>query len=162
MRTVTFSDAQVARVVNKHFVCAWFNRSPGFTNNDYTTEKNIFKGSAEAYTTRNICTFVLAPDGRVFTYVAGYLSPELFLRFINGALELRRTAFDGRMRLDIKPIRSDGVRATTLQFAFNFQFDLDEDDKIGAIERHLQNWSVAKRKSGQIAQAALSIGTNIQ
>ena len=106
MRTVTFSDARVADVVNKHFVSAWFNRSPGFTNADLTTERKIFAQSAEAYTTRNICTFIMTPEGRVFSYVAGYFSPELFLRFVKSAILLRDEAFDDNMLL--KP---GGLRA---------------------------------------------------
>jgi hypothetical protein len=95
---VTFSDPKVAEVVNKNFVPAWFNRSPGFCNSDFTTEKSIFENSAEAFLTKNICTFVLAPDGRVFHYVAGYVSPELFQRFLEDALALRRAGFDGKMK----------------------------------------------------------------
>ena len=101
MRTVTFSDAKVAALVNEHFISAWHNRSPGFCNDDFTTEESIFKSSAEAYTTRNICTFVMSPDGKVFSYVAGYLSPRLFLEFLETTLELRRAIFDDQMQ--IKP-----------------------------------------------------------
>lgn len=98
MRTVTFSDAKVAEVANANFVCAWFNRSPGFCNREAETEKSIFTGSFEAFLTKNICTFVMTPDGRVFHYVAGYLSPELFLRFLGDALALRRAGFNEKMQ----------------------------------------------------------------
>jgi len=99
LRTVTFSDAKVAEVVNSNFVSAWFNRSQGFCNGDDRAEKSIFEHSNEAFLTKNICTFILTPEGRVFHYVAGYLSPELFLRFLDDALLLRRSAFDKQMRL---------------------------------------------------------------
>jgi hypothetical protein len=104
LRTVTFSDAKVAEVVNANFVSAWFNRSPGFFNGDDKSEKSIFEHSNEAFLTKNICTFILTPEGRVFHYVAGYLSPELFLRFLDEAISLRRAGFDDRM----KP-KADGV-----------------------------------------------------
>ena len=97
LRTVTFSDAQVAQVVNANFVSAWHNRSPGFCNGDDAAEKSIFRDSSEAFLTKNICTFILTPEGRVFHYVAGYVSPELFLRFLEEALSLRRAGFDDRM-----------------------------------------------------------------
>jgi hypothetical protein len=97
LRTVTFSDAKVAAVVNANFVSAWHNRAPGFRNTEDTTEKSIFEHSNEAFPTKNICTFILTPDGRVFHYMAGYASPELFLRFLDDALALRRAAFDDRM-----------------------------------------------------------------
>jgi len=106
LRTVTFSDAKVAELVNANFVSAWFNRSPGFCDGDDKAEKSIFGQSHEAFTTKNICTFILTPDGRVFHYVAGYLSPKLFLRFLDDALALRRAGFDDQMK--IKP---DGAQA---------------------------------------------------
>jgi len=95
---VTFSDPKVAEAANASFVCAWFNRSPGFTNCDDAAEKSIFQNSSEAFLTKNICTFVMSPDGRVFHYVAGYVSPELFLGFLEDALALRRAGFDGKMK----------------------------------------------------------------
>jgi hypothetical protein len=103
---VTFSDAKVAEVVNANFVAAWFNRSPGFANNDDQAEKSIFEHSTEAFLTKNICTFILTPDGRVFHYLAGYAAPEPFLKFLEEALALRRAGFDDRMAL-----KSDGLVA---------------------------------------------------
>jgi len=99
LRTVTFSDPAVAEAVNKEFVAAWHNRSPGFYDGDSVAEKSIFQNSNEAYPTQNICTFILAPDGKVFHYVAGYLAPELFLKFLEAARELCRAGFDERMTL---------------------------------------------------------------
>jgi hypothetical protein len=96
---VTFSDPKVAALVNERFVAAWFNRGPGFHNEDYGTERWIFEADGEAYPTKNICTFFLSPEGRVFHYVAGYWAPELFLPELETALRLRREGFDGRMRL---------------------------------------------------------------
>jgi hypothetical protein len=101
---VTFSNKKVAEVVNGNFVAAWFNRSPGFCNTSDEAEKSIFQGASEAFLTKNICTFVLTPEGKVFHYVAGYVSPELFLEFLDDALALRRTGFDERMRL-----KADGL-----------------------------------------------------
>jgi len=43
-------------MVNANFVSAWFNRSPGFCNDDDTAEKSIFQNSNEAFLTKNICT----------------------------------------------------------------------------------------------------------
>ena len=94
---MTFSDPAIAHTVNEHFVAAWFNRGPGFHNEDYSTEKWIFRGSMEAYPTKNICTFFLAPNRRVFHYVAGTYSPEVFRGELETALRIRRAAFDDRM-----------------------------------------------------------------
>jgi hypothetical protein len=106
LRTVTFSDAKIAEFVNANFISAWFNRSPGFRNDDDRAEKSIFEHSTEAFPTKNICTFILTPDGRVFHYLAGYAAPEPFLKFLEEALALRRAGFDDRMAL--KP---DGLEA---------------------------------------------------
>jgi hypothetical protein len=99
MRTVTFSDPKVAALVNTHFVAAWHNRGPGFHNEDYSTEEWIYSSQMEAYPTKNICTFFLAPDGRVFHYVAGYFAPERFAAELEQAVALRRAAFDEGMQL---------------------------------------------------------------
>jgi hypothetical protein len=98
LRTVTFSDPEVAAYINKNFVSAWFNRGPGFFNQDLSTERWIFTSSLDAYPTKNICTFFLAPDGRVFSYVAGLWSPELFMGFLRDAVELRSRLFDAKMQ----------------------------------------------------------------
>ena len=99
MRTVTFSDKEVAESVNKNFVAAWYNRGAGFHNEEFQVEKHIFRRSMEAYTTRNICTFFLTPDGKVFHYVSGYFSPEMFLSILDVAIKIRRGAFDENMKL---------------------------------------------------------------
>lgn len=96
---MTFSDGKVADFVNANFVAAWTNRGPGFHNEDYTAEQWIFRTSMEAYPTRNICTFFLTPEGKVFHYVAGSWAPELFLAELEIARGLRNGAFDGRMEL---------------------------------------------------------------
>jgi hypothetical protein len=99
MRTVTFSDAKVAAFINANFVSAWHNRAPGFKNDDPAAEQAIFQQSSEAYTTKNICTFFMSPDGRVIHYFAGYLSPDLFLTEATLALDIRKVAFDASMKL---------------------------------------------------------------
>ncbi|HXX94442.1 MAG TPA: hypothetical protein VEN81_12470 [Planctomycetota bacterium] len=96
---MTFSDPQVAEYVNKNFVAAWFNRGPGFFDNDLSTERWIFSGSLEAYPTKNICTFFMTPGGKVFDYVAGSYAPELFLKVLKSAVELRRALFDESLAL---------------------------------------------------------------
>ncbi len=78
MRTVTFSNPRIAREINAKYVPVWVNRGPGFHNCEFNTEKRIFKNSQEAYSTRNICTFFMTADEKVFHYVAGYYSPTLF------------------------------------------------------------------------------------
>lgn len=105
---MTFSDTSVAALANEHFVAAWINRGEGFHNEDYSSEEWIFKEHYEAYPTRNICTFFMTPDLRVFHYVAGYASPAVFAAEIETAITLRRQAFDDDLVL--KPLGMDRFR----------------------------------------------------
>jgi hypothetical protein len=98
LRTVTFSDKAVADRVNLRFVPAWCNRGPGFRNTDAWSEQRIFAWDLEAYPTKNICTFFLTPEGRVFHYVAGSYSPGFFQRILDDAEALRTAMFDEAMR----------------------------------------------------------------
>jgi hypothetical protein len=101
-RTVSFSDKRVADVVNSKFVAAWTNRGPGFQNAEFWTEKGIAQQNYEMYPTKNICTFFLTPDRKVYYYAAGSYSPEIFLKILETASTLRKTMFDEQMRLTEK------------------------------------------------------------
>lgn len=94
MRTVTFSDEKVAAELNGDFVSAWANRVPDFHNCESSTEEWIFTSTAEAYPTRNICTFFLTPDLQVVHYVGGYVAPDLFLEEAAFASKVRDECFD--------------------------------------------------------------------
>ena len=100
MRTVTFSDARVGETFSDDFVWTWENRVGDFHDCDPSTEQDIFGRHAEAYTTRNICTFFLTPDLQVLHYIAGYYAPQLFIEEAAFALELQQALFDadGRPR----------------------------------------------------------------
>ena len=113
MRTVTFSDPKVAEHVNANFIPVWFNRGKGFHNCEHRTEEGIFCRSAEAYTTKNICTFFLDGDGKVVHYLAGYYAPPVFLDLIQplstlreaqGAEDVRRFHRERLQSLAAKPI----------------------------------------------------------
>ena len=98
MRTVTFSDAKVADYVNSNFIPLWFNRGKGFHNCEHRTEEGIFLRSAEAYTTKNICTFFLDGNGRVVHYFSGYYAPPVFLDLIRPLSALRESSADEDVR----------------------------------------------------------------
>lgn len=119
MRTVSFSDKRVADRVNAQFVAAWINRGPGFRNNEYWTETGIVQNHYEAYPTKNICTFFLNPEGKVFFYVAGSYSPELFLEILDTVWTLRKALFDDRMAPRtaglVEAARIHGERADAFQ-----------------------------------------------
>ena len=99
MRTVTFSDPKVAKLVHENFVPAWHNRGEGFHNEDFSRETWMYANVMEAYPTKNICTFFLTPEGRVFHYLAGSYAPAMLFKQLNHAVELRRAAFDDAMAL---------------------------------------------------------------
>lgn len=96
---MTFSDKRVAEAINKSYVAAWINRGPGFQNMDFSTEKWIFQGDLEAYPTKNICTFFLTPEGKVYYYVAGSYSPDVFLKVLETADALRDVSGEGAKRM---------------------------------------------------------------
>jgi hypothetical protein len=99
---VSFSDKRVADAVNSKFVAAWINRGPGFLNTEFWTEARIAEHDFEAYPTKNICTFFLTPQRKVFYYAAGSYAPDMFLKILETATSLRTTLFDDRMRLKEK------------------------------------------------------------
>ncbi len=88
MRTVTFSDSEVAKYINENFIAAWHDRGPGFHNDDKSTEQWIYQGNYETYPTKNICTFFLDVEGKVFFYASGYWAPDFFLEITKSALKL--------------------------------------------------------------------------
>ena len=98
MRTVTFSNEKVAEVVNSNFIPLWFNRGKGFHNCEHRTEEGIFLRSAEAYTTKNICTFFVDGNGKVVHYFSGYYAPPVFLELIRPLLALREGTADEDVR----------------------------------------------------------------
>ena len=95
---MSFSDKRVADLVNSKFVAAWTNRGPGFMNTEFWTENGIAERNYEAYPTKNICTFFLTPEGKVFYYVAGSYSPEMFLSILENATAVRTALFDEKMQ----------------------------------------------------------------
>lgn len=124
---MTFSDRRVADVVNRDFVAAWVDRGPGFKNTEFHTERWIFQSDLEAYPTKNICTFFLSPEGKVFYYVAGSYAPEVFLKTLEVAAGLRGALFDAKMK-------ETGFDAAQVHLAKAEAFDALRDDatKAGA------------------------------
>ena len=102
MRTVTFSDPEVAAALSRDFVSVWRNRNDSFHDCSPTSEKDIFKNMAEAFPTKNICTFFLTADLQVLHYVSGYYSPSLFLDQVSFARRAHEALYgeDGLPRWD--------------------------------------------------------------
>lgn len=99
MRTVTFSNAEVAKAVNSRVLPTWLNRKPGFHNCELKTEARILVEAFECYPTRNFCTFFTTPDLDVLHYFSGYYSPRLFLEELRFVDELAGAVLDDKRRL---------------------------------------------------------------
>jgi hypothetical protein len=94
MRTVTFSNAEVAKAVNQKFVATWINRQPGFHNCDFQEEAHITKYKYECFATRNFCTFFTTPELDVLHYASGHYHPHLFLREVEFVRKLQASVLD--------------------------------------------------------------------
>lgn len=102
MRTVTFADDGVLRLLKEHFVCTWSNRMPKYHTCDTAVDDALIEAKAEAYPTSSVMTAVCTPDRRVLHYFTGYFSPTLFLAEMRLALRLSKTFEDnGELREDL-------------------------------------------------------------
>jgi len=96
MRTVTFSNPEVAKAVEERFVATWVNREPGFHSCDEKAERRIATDDYEAYATKNFCTFFTTPDLGVLHYASGHYFPPLFLGELASARELGDAVLDSK------------------------------------------------------------------
>src|SRR5262245_21431573 len=96
MRTVTFSNADVARALRQDFICTWVNREPGFHNCDNEAERRIVK--MESFATKNFVTFFTSPDLDVLHYASGFFRPESFLTELALVQKLKEATLDLKNR----------------------------------------------------------------
>src|SRR5688572_30111653 len=96
MRTVTFSNPDVARALRQDFICTWVNREPGFHNCDNHQERRIVK--MDCFATKNFVTFFTSPDQDVLHYASGYFRPEAFLAELKLVEGLKRACLDLKNR----------------------------------------------------------------
>jgi len=99
MRTVTFSDEKVGKLLNENFVSTWINRNPKFHDCSMDEERNIVTNSFECFATKNFCTFFVTPDREVLHYFSGYYSPTLFSKEVEFVQTISREILDDRARL---------------------------------------------------------------
>ncbi|GEM_PF-5349615 len=113
MRTVTFSDEKIARLVNENFVATWTNPNPKFHNCEKGTERKIATHKGEVFATRNLGTYVLDPSGNILHYFFGYFAPAYYARELEFSLNVLRETRD-----DLGQIRRDAsVRYVALHSA---------------------------------------------
>jgi hypothetical protein len=95
MRTVTFSDAAVARLLNESFVCAWVNKRPFIKFKD-----GIYKGQKPAALPNgtapdNVTSVFAAWDGTVIHAMSGSLDVNDFKRNLVFARDLHDKLYEG-------------------------------------------------------------------
>jgi len=95
MRTVTFSDPEVVRLMNESFVCAWVNKRPTqkFKDGNRSTRESLrlSNGTAPA----NVTSVFAGPDGTVIHAMAGSLDARFFKTQIEFAKDLRLRMYEG-------------------------------------------------------------------
>ena len=142
MRTVTFSDASVAKAVNDSCVATWVNRVTGFHNCQFGTEEWILKSSPECFATKNFCTYFCTPDKKVLHYFTGYFAPKPFLRELAFARRLMEKAVDesGAIKADLfKEMHAERLSERRLQWTLTEE--AAEEDIAG-------QFAEASRKEG--------------
>ncbi|HEY3226161.1 MAG TPA: hypothetical protein VGK61_04080 [Planctomycetota bacterium] len=95
MRTVTFSDGGIVKLLNDKFVCAWVNRRPDlkFMDGLYPKEWRP-RGLPNGAAVTNITSVFAAPDGTVIHAIPGYLNVAGFKRHLEFARKLQARLFD--------------------------------------------------------------------
>lgn len=95
MRTVTFSDPEVVRTLNRHFVCAWINKAPFKAFKD-----GLYKGQPpQALPNRtapdNVTSVFASWDGTVVHALSGSMDVKEFRRNVDFARDLYDQLYEG-------------------------------------------------------------------
>jgi hypothetical protein len=95
MRTVTFSDVGIVKLLNDNFVCAWVNRRPDlkFMDGLYPKEWRP-RGLPNGAAVTNVTSVFAAPDGTVIHAMPGYLDVAGFKRHLEYARKLQAQLYD--------------------------------------------------------------------
>lgn len=107
MRSVTFSNKDVAKFINENFVATWVNRNKHFHSCSLEAEVDIAEQKGEAFPTRNFAVFFTTPDKQVLHGTVGYYNAHWFLPEANLALAVWREGYDEDMKR--KPGAADAV-----------------------------------------------------
>jgi hypothetical protein len=95
MRTVTFSDGGMVKLLGDKFVCAWVNRRPDLKFKDGLYPKEWRpRGLANGAAVTNITSVFAAPDGTVIHAMPGYLDVAGFKRHFEFAHALQAQLYD--------------------------------------------------------------------
>lgn len=95
MRTVTFSDAAVAKTLNASFVCAWTNKRPLQRFKDGLYAGREPKALPNGTAPDNVTSVFAAWDGTVLHAMSGSLDTEAFKNHLAFALDLYDKVYEG-------------------------------------------------------------------
>jgi hypothetical protein len=90
MRTVTFSDKGIKKLLGDSFVCAWVNRRPclKFKDGLYPAEWKP-RGLSNGAAVTNVTSVFAAPDGTLIHAIPGYLDAAGLKRHLEFAQKLQ-------------------------------------------------------------------------
>ena len=95
MRTVTFSDASVAKLLNDSFVCAWINKRPRQKFTDGLYAGKPLKALANGTAPDNVTSVFAAWDGTVIHAMSGSLDVDAFKETLTFARDLHDKVYEG-------------------------------------------------------------------
>ena len=95
MRTVTFSDASIVKILNDSYVCAWINKRPNVKFKD-----GLYAGKEEAALPNgtapdNVTSVFAAWDGTVIHAMSGSLDAGAFKKNLTFARDLYDKVYEG-------------------------------------------------------------------
>jgi hypothetical protein len=95
MRTVTFSDPEVVKSLNKHFVCAWINKAPfrRFKDGLYAGQPPLELPNRTA--PDNVTSVFASWDGTVVHALSGSMNVKEFRRNVDFARDLSDQLYEG-------------------------------------------------------------------
>ena len=95
MRTVTFSDAAVAKVLNSSFVCAWTNKRPFQKFKDGLYAGKESRALPNGTAPDNVTSVFAAWDGTVLHAMSGSLDARAFGHHLKFASDLYDKLYEG-------------------------------------------------------------------
>ena len=95
MRTVTFSDPGIVKLLNESFVCAWINKRPRQKFTDGLYAGKPVKALANGTAPDNVTSVFAAWDGTVIHAMSGSLDVDAFKEALAFARDLHDKVYEG-------------------------------------------------------------------
>ena len=128
MRAVTFSNPEVAKLMNDTLVCAWTNKGPEQKYRDGMYEGGrTFQILTNGVGITNVTSVFAAPDGTVLHAVPGYLGVSSFKRHVDFARAMHARLFGkGVRRQDRAELYADAHRTAMKESRENQEIEAHE------------------------------------